>query len=158
MTRIKFLLSILIGMAVYVVVSLIGGQNGAWAYNQLNEQKMKIASNVVAVQKLNDELKLELTALENDYAIIASRARNLGYIYDNEKIVKITGISDKEQSVYNTGIIVKRNSISFVPERSCKIIGLVCFILCLLIFLLTDVKQKRRNSYTLDITDEVMQI
>ena len=154
MTRIKFIISIFIGMTVYVLVSLIGGQYGVWAYDQLKEEKAKIATNVVTVQRINDELKQELLALETDNAIIASRARNLGYIYENEKVVKISGISDKEQNVYNTGVIVRRSPISFVPERSCKIVGLLCFVLCCFVFLLVDVKTKKKPTVIMDVTNE----
>ena len=141
-------------MTVYVRVSLIGGQNGVWAYDQLKEEKAKIATNVVKVQRIIDELKQELLEHETYNVIIASRATNLGYIYENEKVVKISGISDKEQNVYNTGVIVRRSPISFVPERSCKIVGLLCFVLCCFAFLLVVVSTNTQPTVIMDVTNE----
>ena len=87
---------------------------------------------------------LDHRALENDVGIITSKARNLGFIYEGEKLVKISGISEKGVSVYDTGSIVKLEEISFISEQSCKILGFVCFLLSLTIFSLTGLKSKNR--------------
>lgn len=144
MNYVKFLLSISIGILVYVLVATFAGPDGIWAYNQLSEQKNVLSTNVEKVQKINDTLILDHRALENDVGIITSKARNLGFIYEGEKLVKISGISEKGVSVYDTGSIVKLEEISFISEQSCKILGFVCFLLSLTIFSLTGLKAKNR--------------
>ena len=144
MNYVKFLLSISIGILVYVLVATFAGPDGIWAYNQLSEQKNVLSTNIEKVQKINDTLILDHRALENDVGIITSKARNLGFIYEGEKLVKISGISEKGVSVYDTGSIVKLEEISFISEQSCKILGFVCFLLSLTIFSLTGLKSKNR--------------
>lgn len=144
MNYVKFLLSISIGILAYVLVTIFAGPDGIWAYNQLSEQKNVLSSNVDKVQKINDALVLDHRALENDVGIITSKARNLGFIYEGEKLVKISGISEKGVSVYDTGSIIKLDEISFVSEQSCKILGFICFLLSFTIFSLTGIKSRNR--------------
>lgn len=143
MNNVKFLLSILVGIFAYVMISIFAGPDGIWAYNQLANQKNILSTNVDRITKINDTLNLDYIALENDVGIITSKARNLGFIYDGESLVKINGISDNSASFYNTGSIVSLEKISYVSEKNCKIIGLICFVLSISIFGLIDLKSRK---------------
>lgn len=146
MNNVKFLTSISIGIFVYVLVSIFAGPDGIWAYNQLNYQKNILSTNVEKITKINDTLNLDYLALENDVGIITSKARSLGFIYEGEKLIKINGISDQGKSFYDTGSIISLEEITFLPEKSCKIICLMGFILSFIIFLLVDLKIKSKNK------------
>lgn len=142
MNNIKFLTSISIGILAYVLISIFAGTDGIWAYNQLNLQKNILSTNVDRITKINDTLILDQIALENDVGIITSKARELGFIYEGEKLIKINGISNNEKSFYDTGAAIVLEDISCVSEQSCKLIGFICFILSLLIMNLVEYKMK----------------
>lgn len=144
MNNVKFLLSIFIGIFAYVIISIFAGPDGIWAYKQLNNQKNILSTNVEKIQKINDTLTLDYKALEDDVGFISSRARSLGFIYEGEKLVKIQGISDNEMSVYDTGSFVVLEDISYVSEKLCKILGVLCFGLSFSILGLIDLKSKNR--------------
>jgi cell division protein FtsB len=144
MNNVKFLLSVSIGILAYVLIVIFAGPDGLWAYNQLGEQKNILSINVEKIQKINDNLYLDHKALENDVGMITSRARNLGFIYEGEKLIKINGIAENNVSVYDTGSVVKLGEISYVSEDICKLLGLACFLMSLTIFCLVDLKSKNR--------------
>ena len=89
MIRTKFLLAAFAGTFVYVVLSLTAGTDGIWGYRQLAEQKAEISRQTASIQKINDELYLEYTALLKDNDVIAAYARKLDYVQNDEKLVKI---------------------------------------------------------------------
>ena len=139
MRKNTILLSISIGTLVYVLISLFCGQNGLWAESQLALQKMNLCNNIAEIQKINDELSLEYTALTKDNEVISAHARRLGFVNDGEKIVKISGIPPITQKAYSVGKFYKLDSIQFIPEYICKIIGIsvscLCFFICFLVFI-----------------------
>ena len=89
MIKSRFLLATFVGIFVYTLVSFIAGRNGVICYTQLNEQKKEISLQVANIQNINNELKLEFSALEKDRDVIAAYARKLNYVSNDEKIVKI---------------------------------------------------------------------
>ena len=139
MRKNTILLSISIGTLVYVLISLFCGQSGLWAESQLASQKMDLCNNIAQIQKINDELSLEYTALMQDNEVISAHARRLGFVNDGEKIVKISGIPPITQKAYSVGKFYKRDKIQFIPEYVCKIIGIsvsfLCFLICFLVFI-----------------------
>ena len=86
----KFLTALFIGAFAYTCVSFVAGQNGIVSYKQLAEQKKEIAYKTNEIQNINNELKLEYTALLKDRDVIAAYARKLDYVSDGEKLVKLS--------------------------------------------------------------------
>ena len=132
----KILVSVCAGTIVYVVTSFLGGQNGLWAYKQLENQKYQISIHTAELSKLNDELQLEYTALKQDDDVIAAYARRLGYISEGENIVKISGLAPYYTPIYDSGVVVKRTEISFIPEWICKVFGCITGSLVFLLLML----------------------
>lgn len=140
------------GTFIYVALSMTIGQNSIRCIKQMEEQKRIISKQTSDIQNIHSELELELTALKNDKAVIASYARKLDYVSENEKLIKITGLKPAQTTLYDTGSVIRHNKIDFLPEKYCKIIGL-CFALGMsIIFFLCDVNNgnivfgKKRNS------------
>jgi cell division protein FtsB len=150
MLKIKVLVAACLGTAVYVFVSLFGGQDGVWATRQLAEQRNQINARTNDIITTNNELSIEYTALKQDSDIIAAYARNLGYVSDTEKLVKISGLSPRGQVMYDPGVVLKRDELVFFPEWVCKLSGIVVGALAFVFFvLLTDSPKpyKKPNDY-----------
>ena len=138
MEKMRFLMAACAGTLVYVIVSLLGGKDGVFATRQLEAQKQLIVSHTAEVQALNDELTLENEILYRDAAAIMAEARKLDLIQDGEKLVKINGLKGDGLPVYNTGSVMVRQDIFYLPEWVCKLLGVLVFVLVLLILVLKD--------------------
>ena len=151
MRHYPLLLAAVFGTLVYVVVSLTGGHDGLLAEKQLAQQKRVMSIHTAEIQQLNTDLSLEFTALQKDPDVMAACARRLGYVKQDEKLVKITGLPAAPVMQYNTGAVLKRHGIFFLPEWMCKVFGLTVFILSLIIILLFDYRHgiigKKNRKY-----------
>lgn len=139
MNRIKYLSVIFIGTFVYVALSLSLGQNSIKCYKMMEEQKRIVSKQKSDIQNINSELQLELTALENDNAVIAAYARKLDYVADGEKLVKITGLKHAQTTLYDTGSVIRHEEPEYISEKFCKMTALVIAGLWLIICLLYDI-------------------
>ena len=141
MNRAKYLAAVFFGTFIYVLLSMTYGQNSLHCFNKMEEQKRLISRQTTEIQNINSELSLELTALQNDRAVIASYAHKLDYVSDGEKLVKITGLRPAQTTLYDTGTVLRHEEPDFLPERICKIAGLGFALLLLLVFFLYDVSK-----------------
>lgn len=139
MKSMRYLLSVLAGVSVYVLVCVACGVNGMWAYGQLSEQKKIISVNTQNIQNINEQLKLEKTAIQNDSDVIAAYARKLDYVFDGEKLVKIKGLGSVQDMKYDTGTVLKSTEVVTLPEWACKACGLLVGSLVFIVILLYDI-------------------
>ncbi len=137
----RFIISLSIGTFFYVAFSILSGQSSLWAQNQLENQKHAISEHTYELQKITDELQLEKTALRNDKDVIMAYARKLDFVRDDEKLVKIKGLSKTVNQIYNTGTLMKVYQPTYVPEWFCKAIGIIIFGLTYLLLVLADLKK-----------------
>jgi hypothetical protein len=77
------------------------------------------------LEAIHDSLGAEYEALQGDPEVIASHARKLGYVGKNEKLVKMTGLPFRGQTIHDQGVVLKRGSITVMPEWVCKIAGIL---------------------------------
>ncbi len=146
MSRLKLFSSICIGFFVYIFLSITIGPNGVWAYRQLTEQKKALTENVAALQSVNDNLVLDYQSLESDSARIMALARKLGYVGPDEVLVKINGISERGNKVYDCGSVYHVSEINYLKEPACKLMGLIFFCLSSLLFLVSSFKKSKKPS------------
>ncbi|MBR6193459.1 MAG: septum formation initiator family protein [Treponema sp.] len=138
MIRCRFLIAACIGTFFYVVISFVGGRDGLWATRQMTEQKMILSANANEIQNTNIKLSLEKKALENDLEVVGAYAKGLGYIYEGEKLMKISGLKPHENQIYDAGTVLKHVDAEFIPEKTCKGVGLVIFFFTYFVLLLVD--------------------
>lgn len=140
----RILAAALAGTVMYVLVSFACGRDGVWADGQLREQKRILTARTDEIQKINDSLSLEYTALEKDPDVIAGFARKMGYVRDGEKIVKINGLVSVDEYHFETGTPIKSAEPYFLPEWFCKTAGILMFFVAYLYLLLK--KDGKRNA------------
>ena len=137
----RILIAALAGTAIYVLVSMTCGTDGLWADGQLREQKRILSSRAEEIQKINDSLFLEYTALEKDPDVIAGFARKMGYVRDGEKVVKINGLIPADEYHFETGTPVKSIEPYSLPEWFCKVSGLLMFFVTYLYLMVKDFRK-----------------
>ena len=131
----KVLVSAFLGTLVYAVLVLYGGQNGIKSYNDLYEQKKIVARATTKMEFLNNDLTLESKALQKDKEVIAAYARQLGYVFPGEKLVRINGLSQYQSSLYDVGTVQKHSEGTYLSEQFCKFIGFSFFTVSLIVML-----------------------
>lgn len=141
MKKAKYLLAVLSGVIVYVLLCSTCGRNGIWASNQLLEQKRAISANTQAIININEELKLEKTAIQNDRDVIAAYARKLGYVSEGEKLVKIKGLGSLADMSYETGTVMKAKEVAYCPEWICKFCGIFIAAVSMVLLLIYDISR-----------------
>ena len=140
----RLLVAALAGTAVYVLVSFTCGVDGIWADGQLREQKRILSARADEIQKINDSLSLEYTALEKDPDVIAGFARKMGYVRDGEKVVKINGLIAMDEYHFETGTPIKSKEPYSLPEWFCKMAGLLMFFVAYLYLSVKDFRPKEK--------------
>lgn len=138
MKKLRLLTAIFAGTFVYVLVSMIVGRDGMWAFNQLSEQKMILSAHTADIEKTHEELTLEKIALQKDPDVIAAYARKLGYISEGEKLVKVKGIPAYETQIFDPGTVIQPEPVRYVSESVCKCTALVIFFLVYIVLFLYD--------------------
>ncbi|MGI5174006.1 septum formation initiator family protein [Treponema sp. OMZ 840] len=128
MNRFHFLLSVCAAVFVYVCLSAMFGQEGIWAYKQLQKQKIVLSRSVERLQDLNGRLFTESTALQKDTDVIAAYAKKMGFIYPGEHLVKISGMPEPPAFVYDPGTKLLRPDIIYIPEWLVKSIAFLVFV------------------------------
>ena len=127
------------------MISFFGGQNGLWAMRQLEEQRQNISINKAEIERINQELTLEYTALRNDMEVVAAYARRLGFVAEGEKLVKITGLPTYYTTMYDAGTVMRQSEIKFIPEWVSKVTGCVVAGLMMVLLLLKDLSRGVSN-------------
>ncbi len=138
MNRCRLLYAAFFGVIFYVLVSMLCGSDGIWARNQMLDQKRQLSAHTAEIEKINEDLTMEKIALLNDMDVVAGYARKLGYIYEGEKLVKITGLPEREARIYDAGLVLKHKKVQSMPEWFCKSVGLVIGVLVYIILFLID--------------------
>ena len=142
----RILAAALAGTIIYVFFSLAFGKDGIWADGQLREQKRVLAAHTEEIQKINDSLFLEYTALEKDFDVIAGFARKMGYVRDGEKIVKINGLVNFSEPHFETGAIIKHIEPYFIPGWVCKTLGILMAFVAYLYMFFKDLKSSKVSN------------
>ncbi len=138
MIRCKFIIAACLGTFCYAAVSLVGGRDGLWATRQMQEQRQIISLNTSQIERINEELNIEKKALQEDPDVIAAYARKLGYVSETEKLVKVSGLPNREIRIYEHGSVVLHVESKYIPEWVCKSAGLIAFSFIYVILLLLD--------------------
>ncbi len=138
MSRCRLLISVLAGTLFYVLISFVGGRDGLWATSYMQEQQRHLRANESAIPQTHHKLSLEKVALQKDMEVVGCYAKRLGYVYEGEKIVKISGLTPQENQIYDAGTVLRHTESDFIPEKTCKGIGIIVFLCFYAILMLFD--------------------
>ncbi len=151
MSRFHLLFSACCAVFVYVSISILAGQNGIWAYNQLESHKVVLAQHLTSLQSVNEQLTIDSHALREDESVLRAYAKKMGFVNSGEQLLKISGIADTPAFVYNAGSKVLRPNIIFVPDWLAKSIGFFVFISINVILSLIHLKKSYKAYDTVKV-------
>lgn len=148
MNGFKLLFSASCALLVYITISIVCGQDGILAYNQLEEHKIVLAQNFSQLSETNSQLKIDTQALKEDHTVLSAYAKKMGFVNDGEVLVKISGVADTPVFVYNAGSKVLRPQILYVPDQLAKIVSIVIFLGMYGVSLLLQLKKSVKSYDT----------
>ena len=150
MVKLKLLFALCFGTAVYVILSLVAGNDGLFATRQLEMELTAMSVHSARLEALNTALKNEAAALQQDPEVIAAYARRLGYTAPGEKLIKVQGRAPTDALLRDPGAAHPRNPITALSERVCKLMGITAaaftFMLLLLAGIISSAISSRRES------------
>lgn len=150
MNKLHLLFSVFLGTFVYVLMTLFFGVNGFNAFEQLDEQHHNVAARNSELKKQNDELNIRKHSLAIDDDVIRAYARKIGFVSDNEKLIKVNGLANISDEVLKVEKPYFRLPVSFVPEWVCKLCGFMFFLMFEILFILKKVSKKSFNFRKVD--------
>lgn len=152
----RLLISLALGTLCYVSISYVFGESGLFAEKQLRAQKDMLVANINKIQSTHDALILKQIALNEDMEVIASYAKQIGYISEGETLLKISGIPNSLPKQLEMGKKYLKTEIIFIDEWICKACGIFCFILIYCILLLFSLKPNKEKIQNRDQKQEVL--
>lgn len=141
----RILISLALATFCYVSLSFIFGESGLLAEKQLERQKDLLVANINEIQKTQDSLMIKQSALSQDTEVIASYARQIGYVSEGESILKIIGIPSTKQKQLEIGKKYLKTEIVFIEEWITKSCGIALFVLSYFILFLISLKSKNQD-------------
>ena len=102
----RLLFSVYIGFVVASVVHCIYGPSGMLAYTKIEGEAAKLEANLDELKGIYHDLSVEFDSLRRSGEQVALKARDLGYLYENEGIIDVANIWHPSSGYYAVGRIV----------------------------------------------------
>jgi cell division protein FtsB len=99
----KYFYPLVLAVFVYSFLSITVGQRGLGAYSQLEQEILRQRVNLAGLQEINSGLNNEMQALLYDRDTIAVYARELGYLEEGSRFLRIAGVPSASSHTYNAG-------------------------------------------------------
>jgi hypothetical protein len=125
MRLLKYLFPLWITVFIYTLFSLFYGPVGFFAYDGLRTERDRQLANIASLGKINRELEGNRDALLYDGTTIAVYARELGYGADNERFVRIAGLSRTSRPQYQAGDVMEARTPESMDKDHIRIISLI---------------------------------
>jgi cell division protein FtsB len=125
MRLLKYLFPLWVSILVYSSLAFFHGSSGFSAYDELKAERNKQLANLDALKKINRELEGDRDALLYDEDTIAVHARELGYGTENERFVRIAGLSKTMRRQYWAGETAEAQTPPSMDEKTIRTISLI---------------------------------
>lgn len=124
MSRKRIIFPVFCGILVYSLMSYGFGPAGVVPMARLEAEKMRLAENIVRLEGIHEELDANFRNLSSDPDTIAMYAHELGYVAENERLIKLADFTGGIEREYSPGNVMKAVMPETVPEWLCKALGL----------------------------------
>jgi cell division protein FtsB len=141
----KYLLGIWAAIAVYALFLFLAGPKGISAYNYLLSEKDQQWANIRELGLLNEDLERTRNNLIYDHDTLLVQARQMGYGHENERFIRIVGLSNIRTIPAEVGTVYFTQKPDFFPEKNIKIAALIIgFLLFAFLFMMELIERRTR--------------
>ena len=131
-----------IGLLAYSCLFFMWGTHGVREFHKLEQFRNEIDENISHLESINTGLMKEFHRLKTSPEVIQLKARELGYYTENEKHIKITGMTERD-SFYSIGKLMKFTFPTTDRKALFRAISVCCGLVAFLMF---TVFSKKRDS------------
>ena len=135
----------------YTLLSFFFGATGIYAQKKLEEELKNVMKNINMINQKGEELDIMIKNLTSDEQTIKIFAHDLGYISENEKIIKLSPFKHEGLSQVSYGSAVTIQKSAFISDRLCKqfaiLMGIISLIVEILIVKSYDYQERRSQVY-----------
>ena len=139
--------------SVYTLLTFFFGYSGIYSQRKLKEEITNVIKNISIIKQKGIELDVLIKNLTSDEQTIKIFAHDLGYINENEGIIKLTSL--KSNSLLDNisyGSAIKIHRSAYMSDSLCKrfaiLMGIISFIIEMLIVKSYDPQEKRSTVYS----------
>ena len=141
----KYLFGIWAAVAIYAIMSFISGPKGIAAYNHLLAEKERQWNNIRELGILNEDLERTRNNLIYDHDTLLVQAHQMGYGHENERFIRIVGLSNIRGIPAEVGTVYFTQKPDFFPEQTIKIAALIIgFLIFAFLFMLELIERRAR--------------
>ena len=119
----RVLIPIFITVFAYAVLTVFLGPKGIYAKRFIEGQRDALVNHVRSLRQTGEDLDSLIRNLTYDPETIAIYAHELGYIYDNEGMIKLVNFNSGFGKALNPGTILKIETPYFLSDYLCKTIA-----------------------------------
>ena len=130
------------GIAVYSLVSLLGGPSGLSAYRQLALERERQWDTMRELGVISEELENTRNGLLYDHDLIAVYARRLGYARANERFIRVVGLGVTANPHTTEGQVYFAREPKTVSDTNIKIAALVAGLAAFALFLALELLRR----------------
>ncbi len=125
MSRKRIILPVFCGILTYSLMSYGFGPAGVVPMRRLEAEKERLAQNIAQLEGIHAELDADFRNLSSDPDTIAMYAHELGYVAENERLIKLADFMGGIEREYSPGDAMTATLPETVPEWVCKLLGLL---------------------------------
>jgi len=138
-----FLASVAAAVTVYCALSMVYGAASLSVYRELTDGRDVQLENIEKLESINSELKHSLENLLYDRETLAVQARQLGYGYEGDRVIRVVDREDWRPLTMNNinisaGDIISVSEPVFLPDWIIKICALFTGVLVFAVLLTFD--------------------
>jgi len=139
----KYLAGIWAAVAVYTFFSFMTGPGGISSYNYLLNEKDRQLDNIKNLGMMNEELERTRNNLLYDQDTLLVHAHQMGYGYEDERFIRIVGLSNTSTLPAAAGSVYSAQHPDFISDRSIKIAALCVGLLFFTFLLMLEFIERR---------------
>lgn len=119
----KVLIPIFVTVLAYTVLSVFFGPKGIYSKRFIEAQRDALINHVKYLRETGEDLDSLIRNLTYNPETIAVYAHELGYIYDNEGIIKLVNFNASFGKELNSGAILQIEKPYYLSDHICKTIA-----------------------------------
>ncbi len=132
----RVIVPVFVTVLVYTVLSIFFGPKGIYSKRFIEVQRDTLIKHVNLLNKTSYELDTHIRNLTYDPSTIAIYAHELGYIYDDEGIIKLVNFNSAFGKFLTPGAVLNVQKPHFLSDYICKTIAVSLGILVVLLEML----------------------
>jgi cell division protein FtsB len=114
MIRHRLLVAAFVGITAYLAMAFVYGPGGLVAYRRMQDYRRDLEANIVELAEIHERLSARIDALSTDPEAVRLQAHALGYIAEDERVIRIEGYERRRNS-FAVGRVVRRKDVQDDP-------------------------------------------